>query len=367
MPTDNAVEAAPANGTEAEKPLTTSVGEKLGALDEAKLSALLRKSFLNEPGEEPAKPAPAQAEEKPVEETSEEAPAKAEADEDTNDLSQELTQQTSDEETSEAEAPEAKAEEPAAEEGLPKGAQKRIDKLTAARKAAEAKAAQLEAEINALKQKLDAKPAVDDAPVRPTPDNPYLHLQTQADVDSAISEARKVRRWAEEHPDGTTVRDANGKETEYSAEDIRRIKLNAIDALEEHLPRQLQYVQARAQIDPQAESTYSWWKDKTSREYQAAQNMLKAFPELRKFPDYKMVVGDYLRGAQARESEYARQKSGQAAAKPAVKKAPAQPSRPAIAPPTVTPQERNAKDAVNRFRKAPNSDSLKDVVLSQFL
>lgn len=366
MPTEATVEAAPANGTDAEKPLTTSVGEKLGALDEAKLSALLRKSFLNEPGEEPVKPAEAQAEEKPAEETSEEAPAQAEANEDTNDLSQELTQQPSDEDA-EAEATEPKAEEPAAEEGLPKGAQKRIDKLTAARKAAEAKAAQLEAEINALKQKLDAKPAVDDAPVRPTPDNPYLHLQTQADVDSAISEARKVRRWAEEHPDGTTVRDANGKENEYSAEDIRRIKLNAIDALEEHLPKQLQYVQARAQIDPQAEATYNWWKDKTSREYQAAQNMLKAFPELRKFPDYKMVVGDYLRGAQARESEYARQKSGQAAAKPAVKKAPAQPTRPAIAPPTVTPQERNAKEAVSRFRKAPSSDSLKDVVLSQFL
>jgi len=363
MPIETAVEAAPANGTDANKPLT-SVGEKLGQLDEAKLTALIRKSFLDEPGEEPVKPAKAKAEEKPAEETSEETAADAVATEDTNALSQELTQPLSDEDVAEAEAPELPSEEPA-EEGLPKGAQKRIDKLTAARKAAEAKATQLEAEINSLKQKLDAKPAIEEAPTRPTPSNPYLHLQMQADVEKAFAEAKRVKRWAESNPDGTTVTDANGKETDYSAEDIRTIRFNAEDALDTHLPKQLIYVQARAQIDPQAESTYKWWKDKTSREYQVAQSMLNTFPELRKFPDYKMVVGDYIRGAASRESDYAAQKSSQTTK--VIKKAPAQPTRAAISPPTVTPQERTANEAEARFRKAPSHDTLKEIVLNQFL
>lgn len=366
MPTETkATEAAPANGTGAEKPLTTPVAEKLGQLDEAKLSALLRRSLLDEPAQAAA-PAEAKAEDKPAE-TSEEAPATAEANDDTTDLSQESVEQNAQEET-EAEPAEEPAKQSDDADGLPKGVQKRIDKLTARNRDAEAKVKELESKLSELESKLNQRPATEDAPVKPTPDNPYLHLQSQADVDTAIAEAKRVRRWCEMHPDGGVVRGADGKETEYSAEEVRSIRLNAVDALEDHLPRQLAYVQQRAAIDPQAESTYSWWKDRTSREYAAAQNMLKAFPELRKFPDYKMVVGDYLRGAQARESDYSKQKAGQAAAtKPAVKKAPAQPTRPNVAPPTVTPQERNAKEASARFRKAPTTESLKDVLLNGFL
>lgn len=364
MPTESsAKEAAPANGTDANKPLTTSVGDKLGMLDQERLTSLLRKSLLDEPAQAAA-PAEEKSEDKPAE-TSEEAPAQAEANEDTNDLSQEPTDQSNQEQTESEQAEEpAQAEE--ADDGLPKGVQKRIDKLTARNRETEAKAKALEAKVAELESKLQAKPAVEETPVKPTPDNPYLHLQSQSDVEAAITEAKRVRRWCEMNPDGGVVKGPDGKETEYSIEEVRSIKLNAVEALEDHLPRQLQYVQARSQIDPQAEATYSWWKDRTSREYQAAQNMLKAFPELRKFPDYKMVVGDYLRGAADREANYAKQKAA-VTSKPVVKKAPAQPTRPAAAPPTVTPQERTAKDAHDRFRKAPTTDALKDVLISRFL
>lgn len=361
MPTETTVEAAPANGTDASKPLTTSVGEKLGTLDEAKLSALLRRTLLDEPAQEAAKPA--SSEEKPAEETSEETPANAEATDDNNALSQESTDQVTEEE-SEAEQAETPAQ--ADDDGLPKGVQKRIDKLTARNREAEAKAKALEAKLAELEAKLTDKPAIDETPVRPTPDNPYLHLQSQKDVEAAFAEAKRVRRWCELNPDGGVVKGADGKETEYSAEEVRSIRLNASDAIDDHLPKQLNYVQTRAQIDPQAESTYTWWKDRSSKEYQTANQMLQVFPELRKFPDYKMVVGDYIRGAAVREAEYAKQKSA-TSAKPVVKKAPAQPTRPMAAPPTVTREERSAADADARFRKAPTSTALKDVLISRFL
>ncbi|MGA1375867.1 MAG: hypothetical protein ACO32S_04585 [Steroidobacteraceae bacterium] len=339
------------------------MGEKLGALDEAKLSALLRRTLLDEPAQESAKPAEAKADEKPAEETSEEAPAKAEADEDTNDLSQESTDQVTEEET-QAE----QAEEPAQAEddGLPKGVQKRIDKLTARNRESEAKAKELEAKVAELEAKLNQAPAVDETPIRPTPDNPYLHLQSQKDVEAAFAEAKRVKRWCEMNPDGGVVKGADGTEKEYTAEEVRSIRLNAADAIDDYLPKQLSYVQARAQIDPQAEATYTWWKDRSSKEYQTANQMLQVFPELRKFPDYKMVVGDYIRGAQVREAEYAKQKSA-TSAKPVVKKAPAQPTRPVAAPPTVTREERKAADADARFRKAPTSAALKDIIASQFI
>ena len=232
------VESAPSdNGTSADKPLNTSVADKLGKISEERLSALLRRSMSDEPAQAPAP-------DNKAETTSEETPADAEATDDTTTL-QETVEDTSKEADVQTEAP--------VEEGLPKGAQKRIDKLTALRKEAEAKATQLEAQIADLTLKLNTRPATEDAPVKATADNPYLNLQSQAEVDSAFAEARRVRRWCEENADGATVKDKVGKETEYSAEDVRRIKLNALDALEEHLPKQL--VVKKAPVQPTRSSS----------------------------------------------------------------------------------------------------------------
>jgi len=344
-------EQAPANGAVADKPLTTSV-EKLGLLDHDKLKNLILADMLDEPAQ-------AVEPEKNPELPSEEIAADAEVPEDTA-----LSKTTEKEDTPE-ETPEATAEEVKSEDGLPKGAQKRIDKLTARSKEAEAKSLQLEQELVNLRMQLNDKASVKaDAPIVSSKDNPYLHLTTQGEVEAQIIEARKVRRWAEENPDGTTVRSPDGKEIEYSSEEVRSIKLNAMDAIEDHLPKQLAYVRTRSQIDPMAEAEYTWWKDRSSREFNSAQAMLKAFPELQKFPDYKMVVGDYLRGAAARESNFAQRNTAQ---KAAVKKAPIQPTKSTPAPPAATANERNIKTSYEAFRKNANSSTLKDIVLNQFL
>lgn len=351
MPDSDVKSTAPDAGTSADTPLKTPVAEVLGN----KLDSLLKSALADEqPEQTPAAPAETEApkaeeEEKPADQPSEEPPADAEATEDT-DLSKEPEETTDNSES----------EEPA--EDLPKGVKKRISKLAAAKRELEARIAELEAKI--------AQPAPEPSaevvtPV-PLPSNPYLHLDTQAKVDAEIAQARRVKRWCEENPDGATVADPKtGKETEYTSEQIRRIKLNAMDALEEHLPQQLKYVQQRAQIDPLAEQTYTWWKDRSTPEYQQAQKMLQVFPELQKFPDWKMVVGDYIAGAKQRES-YQKQKAA-AQAKPVVKKAPVQPTKPAAAPAPVRESEAKAQQADALMRKRPTTDSLKKVVLSQFL
>jgi hypothetical protein len=354
------------NGNVSEKPLNP-VSEKLGHLDQEKLTSLLKKSLMNEPSEQATtKPAEApKAEEQQVEKTSEETVSDDTATEETNDLSQEQAKEAASEnEDSEEKSEESEPEEVTEDDqGLPKGVKKRIDKLVAKRKEIEEQLKAKEAEIESLKA---AKPEVADAPVAPLPTNPYLHLDNQSAVESEIQQARRVRRWCEENPDGATVAGPDGKEVDYSAEQIRAIKLNAIDALEEHLPRQLNYVQNKSKLDPIAESEYSWWKNKASREYQQAQNMLKNFPELRRFPDYKIVIGDYIRGSMERENNYAKQKQA-TTGKTVVKKAPSQPIKPSAAPVQMSKQEIKTQVAEQKFRKTGSQEALKELVLSRFV
>lgn len=242
-------------------------------------------------------------------------------------------------------------EQDADEEPVNKGVQKRIDKLTAKRREAEARIAELEAKI----KEMEAKETEVSTP-RNYKDqaNPYSNLNSRAEIEAEIAQARQVRRWCEENADGVVITQENGEEKVYSAEDVRRIKINAMDALDEHLPKRAQYITAKEQIDKVAENEYKWYKDRSSKELQIAQNFIKAFPEITRFPDYKIVVGDYIRGMKARESQ--RQQG--------IQKAPVQPTGNSSYP--ISRKDSNAKDATSRFLKSRSSSDLTEV-LKQFI
>lgn len=242
-------------------------------------------------------------------------------------------------------------EQDADEEPVNKGVQKRIDKLTAKRREAEARIAELEEKIKLM----EAKETEVSTP-RNYKDqaNPYSNLNSRAEIEAEIAQARQVRRWCEENADGVVITQENGEEKIYSAEDVRRIKINAMDALDEHLPKRAQYITAKEQIDKVAESEYKWYKDRSSKELQIAQNFIKAFPEITRFPDYKIVVGDYIRGMKAREGQ--RQQG--------IQKAPVQPTGNSSYP--ISRKDSNAKDATSRFLKSRSSSDLTEV-LKQFI
>ena len=237
------------------------------------------------------------------------------------------------------------------EEPVNKNVQKRIDKLTAKRKEAEAKIAELEAKVKQMEEK-----ETDTSTPRNYKDqaNPYSHLNSRAEIEAEIAQARQVRRWCEENADGVVITDENGNDKVYSTEDVRRIKLNAMDALDEHLPKRAQYITAKEQIDKVAENEYKWYRDRSSKELQIAQNFIKAFPEITRFPDYKIVVGDYIRGMKAREGN--RQQN--------IQKAPVQPTGNSSYP--ISRKDSNAKDATSKFLKSRSSSDLTEV-LKQFI
>jgi hypothetical protein len=267
-----------------------------------------------------------------------------------------LTADSKEETVAEDEAePEAEATDEAEDEedrGLPKGVKKRIDKLTAKRREAEAKLAKMEEEMERLRQEATQK-----SPAKgPDPLNPYAHLNTPELISKEIEQAKQVRRWCEMNPDGATVKGENGDEVDYTAEEIRQIKLKALDAIEEHLPRQLNYVSAARQVEVIAQNEYPWWKDKSARERQIAEKFIESFPEIQRFPDYKMVVGDYIRGVKAREAA----KKGSPVAK-----APVQP-RPTNSP--VTASKDGAIKAVqSRFKATGSTEDLASIIASKFI
>jgi prefoldin subunit 5 len=312
------------------------------AFDINKLADIVNESFLG--GKENSEPSVSQ------EQTEAEVQATSE---DSEVLSQETETATEQEQSTDSEeTEETKSEDDELERGLPKGVKKRIDKLSAKRREAEAEVERLRSEVERLSQEA-TKPAQ-----IPTQDNPYANLSTLEEVSREVDQAKQIRRWCEMNPDGAVVTGKDGVEVEYSAEEVRNIKIKALDAIEEHLPKRMQYLQNFNQMEQVAIKEYPWWKDKASRDRQIAETFLKAFPEIQKFPDYKMVIGDYIAGVKARESK----------GKPSgvVNKAPSQP-RPSSAPVPVPAKDAKTQQAQKRFTASNSRDDLSVIIANRFL
>jgi hypothetical protein len=329
-------------GTESNNP-TKNEGSAQ-PFDQNNLADIIGKTFLG--GEEVAEDSDSQKQT--------ETDGQATSEEDSEVLSQETNTESEQEQSEDSEeTEETKSDDDELERGLPKGVKKRIDKLSAKRREAEAEVERLKSEVERLSQEAN-KPAQ-----TPKSDNPYSNLKTLEEVNREAEQAKQIRRWCEMNPDGATVTGANGEEVDYSAEEVRRIKVKALDALEEHLPARAKYIENYSQIEQVATKEYPWWKDRSSNERQIAESFLKHFPEITRFPDYKMVLGDYIRGVKSRE---ATKKS------PAVsnRTAPVQPKRTAT-PPYVPEKEARAKEAQKRFGANGNRDDLTSIIANRFL
>ncbi len=322
-------------------------------LDQVGLAELLKNTLGRE---EQPEPQPTDAENESEEsEPSEETSVGAE-EESGNDLSQT--------ETTDAEAEPAaeEVEEDADEGGLPADIQesvnKRIGKEVKKRKALKEEA---EAEITELKQKLkDAETRATEGDDKFTPvkteANPFANLETVEDVQKELLRAEQTLEWAEDHPEGAYL-ETEGSEQEFTAEDVKEIRRNAARAIRRQLPEQLGYIQAVQHLEPQVLEAFPWWKDQSSSEYQGAMAILRQMPDLARFPDYKFVVGDYIKGRALRESS----PKAKAKAK-GVKKAQLQPTSSAEQPAPVNQAAARSASANKAFRETGGVDELANVI-----
>lgn len=236
------------------------------------------------------------------------------------------------------------------EDGIPKHIQKRIDKITAKRREAEAEADKLKKELEELRASKDEA-----IPASPKAKNPFRSLTDEAALQKAIEQARQVRDWCEENPYGGEIPRSDGSSVHVDETEVRRMKIQALKDLEKNIPEQAQFINARKHFDPIAEQEYPWWKKKDTKEYQTAVALLKNFPELTEFPDYKLVIGDFVLGMQARQAK----KAVRTDSNP--RRAPIQPSRPSASPISHS-TTKNVSEVERRFLKTGSKDDLASLI-----
>lgn len=187
----------------------------------------------------------------------------------------------------------------------------RVDKLTAQKK-------ELETQLAEAKAKAEA-PATEVVALAPTPANPFSNLVTLDSVTKELQQAESVLKWCAENSDGVVVKGKDGGETEYTSEEVAKIRYNAEKAIRSDLPKQWEYVQQAQHFAAVAETEYPWLKDKSSANYVEAQAALQAFPELLRFAEHRVVIGDLIAGRRLREAKAAKAKAAVVAPKVAPK------------------------------------------------
>ena len=283
-------------------------------------------------------------------------PAKSEEaklDDESGDLSQDETTEESaeqSEETSEdneeATSESSEDEDEAGEDEAPTQdkVQKRIDKLTAQKKAAAEEAATVKGQYEEAQKRLaELEAQVNEAarPVlQPTAENPLADVDTSEALDTKIKSAQEVRRWALKNSDGATVKRPDGSEVYVDSDQVKDYLLKADDVLTIHAPARQQWL---AQRQPAVEAAKSLFPDifkKGSPMHTAFQATVKQAPELLKLPQAEYWVGLALYGEQTlmakQAADQAKSKAaGKVSSAKAASKTPT-PVKPISAPKTST-------------------------------
>jgi len=246
-------------------------------------------------------------------------------------------------------AGEADVQQVEPQESLTKGAQKRIDKLTALRREAEEKAQKLETELAELKRSKAA-------PV-PKSNNPYGHLEDEASIQAEYEKMRQVRLFCERYPDGYYPEQGEA----IPKEEIAKTKVKALQAIEEQLPAQAEYIQVRKQVSSVARKEFNWLNDPTDERTVKVQKFVEAVPEIKRFPDYEVYAAHMVNGM----TSYQAQK---AAAKKGVQRVPVQPTSTSSAPPPAQkPDVVQGAASMERYRKTGSIDDLANVFKNKFV
>lgn len=170
---------------------------------------------------------------------------------------------------------------------------------------------EVRAERDAYRQQL----AVAQRP-RPTVSDPLADVHDEASLQAAEAQIEEVLEFAESHPDGAQDvvmgKDANGKDIlqDFTREQIAQIKINAGRRLRKEIPQRRALLVQRAQMDAEAVKSYPDFKDPDSELSQEAGQWLRQFPEIMRFPDALMCIGDFIEGRKIRLSKANGQKNG---------------------------------------------------------
>jgi hypothetical protein len=254
----------------------------------------------------------------------------------------------------EVEADQPIEEAEAEESSLSKGVQKRINKLVAAKKAAQAELEAQKSRLSELQRELET--AKSSAPAKQVDVSDAVErLSTIEQVKEERQRALDVILWCEENPDGGVITLPDGTEKDLTDQEVRSMKRLAIRRKEIELPAREEYLQQQTYVEGEVVKDFPWWSKPETEEYQTAQQILREFPELKKRrADWKHVAGLLVMGIKA----YGEKKAQKKPTAP-IKRAPAQPSIKAAPARTTQTDLQKAKQS---FIRNNSRDGMTDVI-----
>ncbi len=222
----------------------------------------------------------------------------------------------------ETEDPEVSEDDESQDSEKPVGSekvQKRIDKLTARAKTAEEEAEQAKARVKELEDEAaQLREAAPQTVMAPTAENPLADVDSAEALEARVANAVAVKRWCIKNPDGGTVTDKEGNEVDIDPEQARSMLADAEDVITVHAPRRERFLAESVKHTAAAKEVYpDMFKSGTEME-KAFQSLVKAWPEVKRFPDHHLVLGDYIAGFKARSGKAAPAQEPAAKAKPSI-------------------------------------------------
>jgi hypothetical protein len=181
-------------------------------------------------------------------------------------------------------------------------------------------------------------------------------------IKAEFERQRQIRLFCERYPDG--FYESDNPRDHVSKEEIAKAKVVALRALEEHLPKQAEFVVAQQQFRQKARKEFPWLNDPSDKRSITAKKFVDAVPEIKKFPDYEIYAAQLAMGM----STYQDQKKSARTGQPTASRAPYQPSLMSSAPKASAQlDEKQAKESYSRFKQSGSIDDLAAVFRSKFV
>ena len=202
------------------------------------------------------------------------------------------TEEEADDESDEAEAT----------DGLDEQAQhrinKRIGKLTSQKKKAEEALRENQSQLeNAQEENRKLQELLDkQGTERLQANDPLASVMTKRELAEQRKQYKDWQRWARRNQSGGEFKFPDGKTEHYDADQVENILSYAEDMLEEHIPKRESWLNNYTKIDGLAAQHFPAWSKTSSDQHAQYQEILREMPELKRFPNYKQLVGVFHLG-----------------------------------------------------------------------
>lgn len=182
------------------------------------------------------------------------------------------------------------------QEKTPKSVQKllrQVSKLTSRAKSAEENYQALQGEVQQLREKKSEEKAKSAS---------VNEVETYEELESLRQDAISAKKWARKY-EGQEYVEENGQE--FTKEQIKQIRDNAEDCLDEEIPARMKFLQEKHQSNTLANQTFGFLKEPKSEEYQLLQsiNQNDRFKVLDELPNGLYIKSLIVEGCRAIKSK----------------------------------------------------------------